>query len=233
MLENPKLKGSGIFDCKPQKGPCPMGCAECFYNRKDAFYFPIEEDQFPDFFEIGDKGIVRVNSGHDSNLNREYVIESTKKYPRKFYNTSIPRFDFPDPVVFTANRYEEDPSYSPKELDWDSLQNIMAIRLRVSSTNLDLIDSTVKEWTSFKIPVILTFMSYYTHCPDETLYEWKVRHINSYWCPKKSFMVEVLKREKEIGGDFVYACGIETGYCKDCHNCSNLYFRKMRSRQAR
>jgi hypothetical protein len=233
-MENPKLAGSGVYDCKPQKGPCPMGCNQCFYNRPGAFYFPIEEDKFPNFFEIGEKGIVRVNSGHDSNLQREYVIESTKKYPRKFYNTSIPRFDFPDPVVFTANRYEEEPAYLPQNFVWACLENIMAIRLRVSSTNLSLIDPAVKEWTKVGIPVVLTFMAYYSQEPAaKEKYDWKVRHINSYWCPKESFMVDVLKREKEIGGDLVYACGLETGYCKNCHNCSNLYYKKMSDRQAR
>lgn len=209
-----------------------MGCNQCFYNRPGAFYSPIEEPIFPDMFEIGEKGIVRVNSGHDSNLEKDFVIESTKKYPRKFYNTSIPKVDFPAPVVFTANRYEEDPPFSPLSFPWEDLKNIMAIRLRVSSTNLNWIDLGVIQWAKgMGIPVILTFMAYYTHEPaDKRKYEWKVRHINSYWCPKKDFMVEVLKREKEIGGDLVHACGIETGYCKDCGNCERLYNQIMESR---
>ena len=49
-------------------------------------------------------GIVRVNCGNDSNNQREHVIlASTAEYPRRFFNTSIAKFDFPGPVVLTAN----------------------------------------------------------------------------------------------------------------------------------
>ena len=162
-------------------------------------------------------------------LQKELVIEATEQYKKKFYNTSIPKVNFPAPVVFTANRYEEDAPFSPLSFPWDDLKNIMAIRLRVSSTNLKWIDLGVTQWAKgMGIPVTLTFMAYYTDQPaDKDKYEWRVRHINSYLCPNKDFMVETLKREKEIGGDLVCACGIETGYCKDCQNCERLYNRIM------
>ena len=62
----------------------------------------------PTLDEVGD-GIVRINSGHDSNIGRDEVIRATEQYPRRFFNTSIAKFDFPAPVVLTANPREEEP----------------------------------------------------------------------------------------------------------------------------
>ena len=105
---NPKQESTNLFDCKPQTGPCPVGCAECFYNRPGAFYADIEQPIMPTLDEVGD-GIVRINSGHDSNIDRDEVIRATEQYPRRFFNTSIAEFDFPAPVVLTANPKEEEP----------------------------------------------------------------------------------------------------------------------------
>ena len=66
----------------------------------------------PTLEEVGD-GIVRVNSGHDSNIGRDEVIRATEQYPRRFFNTSIAKFDFPAPVVLTANPKEEEPVAQP------------------------------------------------------------------------------------------------------------------------
>ena len=44
-----------------------------------------------------------MNCGNDSNNQRELVIETAQRYKRFFFNTPIPRFDFPGPVVLTAN----------------------------------------------------------------------------------------------------------------------------------
>ena len=106
MKRNPKQDGSNLFDCIPQRGPCPNNCNQCYYNHN--FYLPIERGHFPSVEEVGD-GIVRVNSGHDSNNQRDYVISSTEQYDKRFFNTSIPILNFPDPVVLTVNPKEEDP----------------------------------------------------------------------------------------------------------------------------
>ncbi len=79
VKRNPKQEGTNIFDCKPQCGPCPVGCAQCFYNRPGAFYTSIYEDLVPTPEEVGD-GIVRMNSGHDSNIQRDLVIATALKY---------------------------------------------------------------------------------------------------------------------------------------------------------
>ena len=136
MKRNPKQADSNLFDCIPQVGPCPIGCNQCFYNRPGAFYVPSTSRTFPRLEEVGD-GIVRVNCGNDSNNQREHVIASTAQYPRRFFNTSIPRFDFPGPVVLTANPKEEDEAkYAYPLRDGDGWKapadNIMFVRLRTS-----------------------------------------------------------------------------------------------------
>ena len=75
---NPKLKDSGVIDCKPQKGKCPLNCNQCFYNREGAFYTDINRSQLPSSFEVG-RSIVRVNSGHDSNIDKEEVLKKNRE----------------------------------------------------------------------------------------------------------------------------------------------------------
>ena len=226
---NPKQEGSNLFDCKPQSGKCPMNCNQCFYNRPEAFYVDIDKPHMPTVEEVGD-GIVRVNCGHDSNVEREKVIKETTIYKHRFFNTALPKFDFPAPVVFTANREEEKPVASPPMLP---PSNLMYVRFRVSSTNLDLIDKAVREWTFYGIPVVLTFMAYYDCQPsDRRAYIWKKRHINSYWCATREFMADVLEREKEIGGRLVTMCGtLDSNWCRDCRNCETYYWQTMKHLQ--
>ena len=74
----------------------------------------------------------------------------------------------------------------------------MFVRLRTSATNLALVDKAVAAWTAAQVPVVITFMAYYDaepQVPDDVLqavggpcYEWRVRHINSYWCPTPAFI---------------------------------------------
>jgi len=223
---NPKLKNSGIIDCKPQIGKCPNGCNQCFYNREGAFYTDVDKSQLPTIEEVGDQ-IVRVNSGHDSNIDKEKVLEETKKYKHKFYNTSIADFNFPSPFVWTANPEEEEmPLFIP-----NLPNNLMFIRLRVSSTNLYFIEEAVKYYSIFlKIPIVLTFMAYYSKEPEnKEQYKWEVRHINSYWCPKKEFMRNVLHRIKTIGSRLVTMCGtLDSRYCEECGNCKRYYFQTLK-----
>jgi hypothetical protein len=287
---NPKQEGSNLWDCIPQKGPCPMNCSQCFYNRVSkcpdckgtgaemfnvkgscstckgkglipAFYAGLEP-LIPTLGEVRD-GIVRMNCGHDSNFERELVIETAKKYKHYFFNTSIPRFNFPGPVVFTANSKEEEYPFAPeRQSGWldckDYLDNLMFVRLRVSSTNLDKIEWAIQYWTEYKISIVLTFTAYYEKekIPGAYIdpnrdgmvvcksidsekdlsnpqlircYEWKVRHINSYWCPTKEFMKYVLERMKKIGGRLVTICGTpDSNYCRDCRNCETHFWQTIK-----
>jgi hypothetical protein len=227
--DNPKLEGSNIIDVIPQNGPCPMNCNQCFYNRPGAFYAGMKSN-IPSLKETKNK-IVRMNCGHDSNFDKELVIKTAKKYKHFFFNTSINNTDFPGPVVLTINPKEETEYYTPdlhKNLD-----NLMFVRVRVSDTNLSLVDSAVKAWTSLKIPVVLTFMAYYSRQPVESKwYTWKVRHVNSYWCVIPEFMEYVLDREKNElgqGGNLVTTCGtFRSNYCRDCKNCETYYWQTLK-----
>jgi len=228
MTTNPKLIGSNIIDCIPQTGECPNKCGQefgedCFYNG-GRFYRTLDEPLFPSLDEAWEK-IVRVNSGHDSNLDRDYVIRSTTAYQNKFYNTSIPNFDFPAPVVFTCNCKKLICARCPC--------NLMFVRVRVSLWNLDLVDQAV-DWYLKKngIPVVLTFMRYYmeTSIPDEYLSQYDRRQhiLNTYWCLSVAGHLKVLERYKGMG---VRMCGTPvSSLCVDCRNCELLYWECLRRR---
>jgi hypothetical protein len=222
-IENPKLVGTDIIDCIPQTGECPHQCPECFYNG-GRFFRDVNEPWIPTSEQIGNK-IVRVNSGNDSNNNRKLVIEKTKNYEEKFYNTSVPKFDFPGPVVFTCNG-------GPKsELKFvDDVDNLMFVRVRVNSWDMDIVDSAVAHyWDKHKVPVVLTFMRYYNQdlIPEWNKgdYEWRKSILNDYWCLKQEVIVSIMARYKGRG---VRMCGTPvSSTCIDCRNCELLYYEKM------
>lgn len=237
MKRNPKQADSNLYDCIPQTGPCPIGCNQCFYNRPGAFYVPIDQPHFPTLEEVGD-GIVRVNCGNDSNNQREHVIASTAQYRHRFFNTSVPRFDFPGPVVLTANPREEEPVGKPIWPFRDGApRNLMFVRLRVSSTNLDWVRDGVDWYTSYQVPVVLTFMAYYDAEPQVPAgvseavggpcYEWRVRHINPYWCPTPAFIRWVMGQYSN--DRLVSYCGsLEGSYCRLCRNCETYYLQTVK-----
>lgn len=234
VKRNPKQADSNLFDCIPQAGKCPMNCDQCFFNRPEAFY--TETPAIPEPEEVGD-GIVRMNAGHDSNIDRELVIATAAKFKHAFYNTSLPNFDFPGPVVWTANREEEKPVLIP-EVFWTGIpKNLMFVRLRVSGTNLKHIDRVVWWFTSGGVPVVLTFMAYYSREPEVPAdilaavggpcYQWHVRHINSYWCPTNLFIRSVLDHYER--NRLVSYCGsLEGPYCRLCRNCEIYYIQTMK-----
>jgi hypothetical protein len=234
---NPKQEGTPFWDCIVQTGECPMRCNQCFYNRPGAYYVPLEDmPLIPDPEEVGD-GIVRMNCGHDSGFEMPKVIEQAAKYKHAFFNTSIPQVvsQFPGPVVLTANRQEEQRAtmLAPPP------KNLMFVRLRTSATNLFWIDMAVDHYTAWKVPVVITFMAYYDAKPSvaseveseigsvDDLYEWKVRHINSYWCPTKLFMRYVMNRYSD--NRLVAMCSsIGSAYCRDCRNCETYYLQTQK-----
>lgn len=229
IKRNPKLDGTPFWDCIPQTGPCPQNCNQCFYNRPGAYYIPFNElPLIPDPEEVGD-GIVRMNCGNDSNVEFEHVIATSRLYEQVFFNTSIPKLGhFPGPVVFTANPRENERAvlFAP------SPKNLMFVRLRTSATNLSLIDMAVTHYTAWQVPVVITMMAYYDQKPDvneslvnlaaDQCYEWKVRHINSYWCPTAALMGAVMARYAD--NQLVALCSSrESYYCRDCRNCETHY----------
>jgi len=227
MKRNPKLEGTNLFDCIPQTGTCPNNCSQCFYNHN--FYLPINRPHFPSLEEVGD-GIVRVNSGHDSNFYRDRVIESTAKYRKRFFNTSIPNFDFPDPIVFTANREEEKQAWLPNQATYglNYKDKLMFVRLRVSSTNLYHIIEAAELWGGARVPVVLTFMRYHDEkvfAGQNPLYYTKRVSINNvYWCPCPHFMLKTLDYVGRYNSE-IKMCGTPlSSLCKNCLNCEKLYY---------
>lgn len=217
-MRNPKQENTCLYDCIPQSGKCSIGCNQCFFNRDNAFY--TEVPYVPANVPRG--AIVRMNSGNDSNNQRALVVKAAELYDDAFYNTSVPILDFPGPVVFTANPKEEEMA----KLVYPCPDNLMFVRLRVSATNIGFIDAAVDYYTGQDVPVVLTFMAYYTDKPavsemfnDIVCYEWRVRHINSYWCPTAMFKSAVLKRYQWTR--LVSLCG---NWCKDCRNCETYYW---------
>ncbi len=230
LSQNPKLEGTPLYDCIPQTGTCPVGCNQCYFNRPNAYYYPI--DQLPliphPLVVSKNGGIVKMNCGHDSNIYQHKVIAAAEQYKHVFFNTSIPKLDFPGPVVFTANPKEERAAYYLDVIP----DNLMFVRLRTSGTNLHWIDDAVCYYTAFDIPVVITMMAYYTESPPvvgdiglhtEDCYVWQKRFINSYWCPTEAFKRVVMRRYQNNRS--VSLCGtLTSNWCRDCRNCESYYW---------
>lgn len=184
----------------------------------------------PSVKEVGD-GIVRMNALHDSNIQKELVLKTAAKYEHVFFNTSIDNFDFPGPVVWTANRIE---NMLPKLIEPPA--NLMFVRLKVTPFNLGLLAEGVKHYARLHlVPVVLTFMRYYDlealsgvdRCfanGRSSCYEKRKHIINEYWCPIRKFKAQALYIMKKIGGRLVTMCGtLDSDMCKDCLNCEHYY----------
>jgi len=242
MNQNPKQVGTSLEDCRVQVGPCPLNCPECFYNRETAFYESIYDQHIPKPEDVKDK-IVRVNCGHDSNVDRQRVIDQAVKYKQYFFNTSLPNLNFPGPVVLTLNGRDELDILTPGKVH-GHLTNLMFVRLRISTQNFEYVrlanDDSIFQWVDLGIPVILTFTSFYTRTPPfctvnkekttawrkgKALYEWKVRTLNEYWCPTSEFMLDVWSSLTAVYGCLINMCGTpQSGKCVDCKNCETYYW---------
>lgn len=226
-MNNPKLEGSNLIDCIPQTGKCPNNCLGCYYNK--GFYRSLYTPLIPSLNEVEGK-IVRVNSGHDSNIQKDLVLKATECYKDKFYNTSIPNFDFPAPVIYTCN-----PGKGNRDLDYATilstkmLENIMAIRVRTVPWNISLalaLNRVYNYRNLIPIPIILTFMrfpmTYSIPNVYRDLYEYRAHIINSYFCLKSHY----IKAFEESPTPNIYLCGTsKSNLCKDCGNCETFYRR--------
>lgn len=231
---NPKVAGSNVICCVPQKGRCPVRCPDCFFQPSEetgesrAYLGPHYEytPNIPPIELCKDK-IVRINDCNDSNHQRDLVMGVAQQFDRKFYNTSIPKdlAGFVDPVVLTVN---------PAGMTYKSFhkvtlplpKNLMFVRARVSTWNLDLIDEIVCYYTSESVPVVLTFMALYeTSVPEDHLknYSYRQRTMNSYWVINPE--VWDLIKERYAGNSLVLTCGkdAETFKCSECRNCETWY----------
>jgi hypothetical protein len=226
MSQNPKLVGTNIIDCIPQTGQCPNGCDQCYYN-DPRFYRTKDEPLIPSLEEAEGK-IVRVNSGHDSNIDRELVIEKTAQYGEKFYNTSIPRFDFPGPVVFTCNGQGNDRWFIAVSHP-DDIERLMYVRVRACTWNLPLVQRVIDHYKTYGVMVVVTTMRYRTQnaIPEHhrQWYESKRSVINQWFCLNKEGWEKI---SKLVEDNVVRTCGsYQSSLCKDCGNCE-WYFKAWR-----
>jgi hypothetical protein len=229
--ENPKTKGSGIVCCIPQTGVCPVKCDDCFFQSGRSYLEPLTDNlpNMPDFDTS--MHVVRVNDGNDSNVDRMETMIACENYPMKFYNTSIPRnFEiFDAPVVLTANPAK---MTDVKASLIDPIpNNLMFVRLRANTWNIDVVDEAVEYYTKADIAVVLTFMAYYDEASIPAAfrqhYMLRKRTINSYYAiTTKAWRMLMKRYEDNIR---VYSCGKIEGElgktsCKYCGNCLREYF---------
>ena len=58
-------------------------------------------------------------------------------------------------------------------------------------------------------------------------YQWRVRHINSYWCPTAAFIRYVMDSYR--GNRLVSYCGsLDGSYCRLCRNCETYYLQTIK-----
>jgi len=245
---NPKLEGANIIDCIPQVGECPNNCLECFYNKRvkakgpltpaltpyyynsEGFFRTKDKPLIPSLADVGEK-IVRVNSGHDSNIQKDLVLKTTEQYVKKFYCTSLPYFDFPGPVVFTCNGRDTDKSFLCVT---DNLWNLMMVRFRTDMWNQELLDAAILYYTyENQIPFTITFMRY-SDIENIPLsyrdhYEIRISILNEYYCLKKECQKEIVSRYSCFS-NFVAMCGtFESPLCRNCGRCERCYDRIMKN----
>lgn len=234
---NPKLDGSGILAAIPQEGMCPNGCSHCFFQSGRSYLEPLDENlpNLPTVDMARDR-IVRMNDGNDSNVDRETVLEAARYYPNVFFNTAIPDDlkGFPGPVVLTINPDPQTDHGFTYLKDIDIPKNLMFVRIRVNTWNLVETERAIEYYTSRKVPVVLTFMAYYSEggqVPSEISeehrdnYVFRKRTLNEYWAITRQSWKEVMGLFED--NLLVYSCGNEGlsgNRCATCGNCLREYF---------
>ena len=224
---NPKQVGSLLYDCKPQVGLCPRRCSNCYYNILGAGHKLVREPIIPSVEDTAGC-IVRVNALHDSNIDRELVIDTARRYKDYFFNTSVDSFDFPAPVVYTTNINDW---LLPKFISsGDVPANIMFVRILVSACNIRDVNHLTSYWTGLQVPVVFTFMRFKTiqnSAVAKAHYEWKKFITHKWFCPKREFMADTMSLYK--GSKLVSMCGtLDSHYCRDCKNCETYYYQTVK-----
>jgi len=228
-IENPKSKGSGIVGAIPQSGRCPHNCKDCFFQSGRSYLEPLEENlpNLPDPKECAFR-VVRVNDGNDSSVEIETVLNKTRPYNMKFYNTIIPTKlkQFKAPVVLTINPGNmTDASFHMIE---NPPKNLMYVRFRTNTWNVDLADQAVDYYSDREIPIVLTFMAYHDKDSIPPMmrgnYHYRDRTVNKYWAIDTEVWMKMMERYKY--NRWVYSCGKEgiTSGCRWCGNCLREYF---------
>ena len=163
-------------------------------------------------------------------MRQQHVINMTDQYPFKFYNTAIPKNleKFDAPVVLMVN------PHMMTDKDFHKLDpipsNLMMVRFRANMWNRALGEKIVKYYTQHHIPVIFTFMAYYTEViPNnyKSCYTYRKRTLNSYWVITQEGWDRII--EPYQNNEYVYTCGKNANSfpCHRCGNCLREYFATM------
>ena len=236
-IENPKTKGSGIICAIPHSGRCPNNCRDCFFQSGRGYLEPLDEN-LPNMPSpsMAARRVVRVNDGHDSNIDSTRVMVATGMYKDRFFNTAIPNQleGFIDPVVLTVNPGEmiDNAFHTPSPI----AKNLMFVRALVNTWNLSMVRRIVDWFTPWGVPVVLTFMAYF-ESPIPKLhsanYVWKTRTSNPYWCIKPDVRESIISEYDH--NKRVHVCGGRRTdlHCRFCGNCLREYYAtKERIREA-
>lgn len=223
---NPKMAKSGMLGCIPQTGRCPNECEDCFFQGGRSFLEPLDEN-LPNMptAEQAEGRVVRINDGNDSNVQRGVVINAASRYAMKFFNTAIPKDlgAFPAPVVLTVNPggMTDETAHLVDECP----PNLMFVRFRTNTWNLDLCDEVVEHYASREVPIILTFMAYFAVNADDRIpkhhqanYIWRKRTMNAYWAITTDAWRQVkgkLFPEFEIVCDYCGCKGVMNGVSRE------------------
>jgi len=231
---NPKLAGSGMLACIPQADRCPMNCPDCFFQSGRSYLEPLSENlpNMPPLAQVLRRPtVVRVNDGNDSGIRPKKVMKACYSYPMKFYNTSISGSveHLDAPTVLTVNPGPQTDE-APVLLD-QIPPNLMFARVRTNTWNvLEVVDPAVSHYTAREVPVVLTFMAYYTgKIPEhhQGNYIERKRTLNTY----RAITTAAWRRVMALYEDnpWVHSCGKIEGekgstLCRHCGNCLREYF---------
>jgi hypothetical protein len=227
-IENPKTRGSGIICAIPQRGACPVGCPDCFFQSGRSYLEPLAEHtpNLPSPEQAAGR-VVRCNDGNDSNHDRAVVMAAAELYRHVFFNTSIPHdlAGFQRPVVLTVN--PGDMTDTSAHLLDPIPPNLMFVRVRTNAWNTDLVRQVVEYYTPKQVPVVLTYMAYYhIRLPPEysDCYTFRQRTMNSYYCITPAAAAEITAPYSTNA--YVYSCGkdVSTYACARCGHCLREYF---------
>ena len=241
-IHNPKTQGSGILCCIPQIGKCPNNCPDCFYQSGASYLEPLSENlpNIP-YYDVQEHQVVRVNDGNDSNNDWNTVVHGTSWFYHRFFNTSVPKLDFPAPVVLTLNPADK------TDKDFHVLQyvpaNLMFLRWRANLWNIAQLKDAITFYTGQqhaelrrRVPIVVTWMCY----SDENSipgsyrhgYEWRTHVSNPYWQVRPSEWDAVMLLFRD--NPYVYSCGTPwSSLCSRCGNCLREWHATMERMEKR
>jgi hypothetical protein len=232
-ISNPKLVGSGIWACFPQGKPCPLGCNQCFAHQPGC-YAPFDRPNIPDPTRVGDD-VVRISDIGDSNIDRDAVLRVALRFRHPYFNTSIPRLDFPGPTVLTVNPKELGPKTwtFPDKLD-ASFDNLMAVRVRLCQANVADAAMLIGAWALVGVPVLVMTMRYYSLTALDAMlakspvyfgrsdYTCHKHILNESWQPTDAATHRMGAAVGMGRLPSVYWCA--GPLCKDCRQCLSLFW---------